>query len=138
MRMPLLALALTIPPVAAQAAPTAVGVWMSPTDHAQIDISACGPALCGKVVSSGQITADPDIKDSRNKDASLRSRKLRGLTILKDFTGGPKVWKGGTVYDPKSGKVYSGSLTLLSADALKLTGCVVAPFCQSETWTRAH
>lgn len=139
MRSPLLALAaLTMLPTAVLAAPSAMGLWQTPVDHAQIEVAPCGAALCGKIASSDQITADPGVKDSRNKNAALRDRTLKGLTIVTGFTGGPTEWKGGKVYDPKTGNTYSGSIKLLAADSLKLTGCIVAPLCQSQTWKRAR
>lgn len=49
--------------------------------------------------------------DGKNPDESLRSRKVLGLTILKDFIFDNEIWTKGTIYDPKSGKTYSCKIT---------------------------
>ncbi len=132
------AAALIAAPLAAHAEEPVMGVWAAPVDDARVEIVACGPKLCGKVLSSGQIKSRPDIRDAYNHDQSLRDRPLKGLVIMNGFTGGPTEWKGGTVYDPKTGSTYSGSIKLIAADQLKLTGCIVYPLCQSQTWKRVH
>ncbi len=120
----------------AQAEPGAVGEWSTHHANGVVRIGECGDALCGKVVASDQIKADPDAKDERNADKSLRGRPLKGLTIFSGVKGGPSEWTGGSIYNPEDGKTYHGSIKLIDADTLKLTGCVFAPLCQSQTWTR--
>lgn len=41
----------------------------------------------------------------------------------------------GSVTDPRDDRTYSGRATL-SGDTLKLTGCALKIFCQTETWSR--
>ena len=112
------------------------GVWQTPTNGGQVEISRCGNSLCGKLVTSNHIKTDPAIKDTKNKDASLRGRPLKNMQMLYDFTGGPEKWTGGKVYNAADGGTYSGTITLLSANELKLKGCIVAPLCKTEKWTR--
>lgn len=123
---------LTAPALAAD--PT--GLWQTPVHGGQVEISKCGTNLCGRIVASNNLNADPDLKDVNNSNASLRSRRIKGLAILTGFTGGPEQWTGGTVYNTEDGKTYSGSITLVGDNTLKLTGCVVAPLCKTQTWTR--
>jgi uncharacterized protein (DUF2147 family) len=120
----------------ASAGPGAVGEWNTHHAGGVIRIGECGDALCGKVVTSDPIKADPNLKDVRNADAGLRGRLLKGLTIFYGVKGGPTEWKGGSLYNPEDGKTYHGSITLVDSDTLKLTGCVFGPFCQTQTWTR--
>ena len=120
----------------ALAASPAEGLWQTETNGGQVQIYECGPALCGKLVTSNGIKADPNMKDTKNKDASLRNRPLKDLVLLQGFTGGPSEWKGGSVYKADDGKIYKGSMKLVGANQLKLTGCIVAPLCKTQTWTR--
>jgi uncharacterized protein (DUF2147 family) len=129
------ALALLAAP--AYAASPAEGLWRTPAYNGEVLITACDQgALCGKVVTSDRIKADPALVDSNNKDATLRTRPLKDLPILKGFIGGPTEWKGGQVYNPEDGGTYKGTIKLLDPDTLKLTGCIIWPACKSETWKR--
>ena len=97
----------------------------------------CGKALCGRVVDGSRLRANPDLRDVRNSDAKLRQRKLKGLVVLNGFTGGPREWKGGPVYDPETGDgAPRGQLKLLANGKLELKGCV-AFFCRTKVWSRA-
>ena len=62
---------------------------------------------------------------------------MKGLPLFEDLTGGPKVWRG-KVYNPVDGGIYSGSVTLTSADTLKLTGCIIWPLCKTQVWNRVR
>jgi len=112
------------------------GLWATPGNGGQVEIARCGNALCGKLVTSNNIKADPTLKDSKNKDESQRGRTLKNLQMLYDFTGGPTKWKGGKVYNPEDGGTYSGTIEQLSDTQLKLKGCIVAPFCKTQVWNR--
>ncbi|KQW83917.1 DUF2147 domain-containing protein [Brevundimonas sp. Root1279] len=126
--------------VAALAAPAfagdPTGLWQTPTNGGQVRISRCGQALCGVLVTSASIRANPSLTDEHNSDRALRSRPLRNLPMLRGFTGGPTEWTGGSVYNPADGRTYSGSITMQGEDTLRLRGCVVAPLCRTQTWTR--
>jgi uncharacterized protein (DUF2147 family) len=121
----------------ANAASPAAGLWLAPSHNAQIEITDCGEAICGRLVSSDGLRANPDSPDTNNKDPNLRSRPLKDLLMLEGFTGGPTEWKGGTVYNPDDGGIYKGTITLISPDNLKLTGCIVFPLCKTQVWKRA-
>jgi uncharacterized protein (DUF2147 family) len=112
------------------------GRWRTPGNGGEVEVYACGAAICGRLISSAHIARDPNALDARNENAALKTRKLKGLTFLTGFTGGPTEWKGGKVYNPEDGKTYAGSITAVGADTLKLKGCVVAPLCKTQTWTR--
>ncbi len=116
----------------------AEGLWNSPTDHGVIQIYDCGPALCGKVTNGDDIRANPDIRDTKNKDAAQQSRRMKGAVIMTGFHGGPSEWTGGQVYDPQSGNTYHGTVTLVDANTLHLKGCLIGPLCRTQTWTRSH
>ncbi|MFG1344441.1 DUF2147 domain-containing protein [Xanthobacter autotrophicus DSM 431] len=130
---PVLAASLLATPALA-AEPT--GLWQTPTRSGQVEIFKCGASLCGRLLSSEGLKADPNLKDVNNSNAGLRARALKGLTILTGFSGGPKEWSGGSIYNAEDGKTYSGTITLDGDDTLKLRGCVVVPLCKTQVWTR--
>ena len=117
-----------------------IGVWStgSGADAGRVEIAPCGTALCGRVIDAARLGVDPDQRDVRNHDLALRARPIRGLTVLKDFTGGPPVWSGGEAYDPKTGDDSKNvQLRLTSPDRLAIKGCV-AIFCRTEVWTKVR
>jgi uncharacterized protein (DUF2147 family) len=101
-------------------------------------VFACGGRLCARILTSDEIRADPTLRDTQNKDPALRNRPLKGLVIMTGFAGGPPRWTGGTLYRPSNGGLYKGSIEMPDANTLKLKGCIVAPICASQTWTRAR
>lgn len=127
-----LAVALASPALAAD--PT--GLWQTPTNGGQVRIVRCGQALCGTLVTSDHIRRDANARDEHNRDERQRSRTLRNLPMLTGFTGGPTEWRNGSVYNPADGRTYRGTITLQGDNALRLRGCVVAPLCKTQTWTR--
>lgn len=137
MRTLLLAAALSIAAVPAFAADV-TGSWATPTKNGIVEINKCGNSVCGRLVSSDGIKADPALKDVNNSNASLRSRPLKGLQILQGFSGGPAEWTGGEIYNADDGKTYSATLTLDGDNTLKVRGCVIVPFCKTQTWTRSR
>jgi uncharacterized protein (DUF2147 family) len=59
--------------------------------------------------------------------------------VLKDFEfDGKKEWKGGTIYDPESGKTYKAYFYLENKNTLKLRGYVgVSALGRTQTWTKS-
>jgi uncharacterized protein (DUF2147 family) len=114
------------------------GLWSTGSEGGRVEIYRCGTALCGKVVDAARLRGNPDLRDVRNSNAKMRTRRIMGLVVLRDFTGGPAEWKGGPVYDPETGDgAARGYLKLLANGKLELTGCV-AVFCRTKTWTRVR
>jgi uncharacterized protein (DUF2147 family) len=114
------------------------GLWQTPTNGGQVRIARCGQALCGTLVNSDHIRADANARDEHNRDAALRGRTLRNLPMLTGFTGGPTEWRNGSVYNPADGRTYRGTITMTNDNSLNLRGCVVAPLCKTQTWTRVQ
>jgi uncharacterized protein (DUF2147 family) len=112
------------------------GVWATPVDKSRVRIEACGADLCGYVVTSTRLVAEPDQRDVRNPDPSLRGRAVRNLKIFEVRRATPLDWRG-SIYDPKSGHSYSVTLRLEGSDRLKLTGCLIAFLCETQSWDRA-
>ncbi|MDB5736476.1 MAG: hypothetical protein JWO65_144 [Sphingomonas bacterium] len=128
--------------VAMLAAPTPAadiaGHWKTETRNGIVDIQHCGSSICGTLVTSDGLKADPGLKDKNNKDASLRGRSLKGITMLSGFTKDGDAWSNGQVYNAEDGGTYKGKLTPTDADHLSVRGCIVWPLCKTQTWTRVR
>ena len=122
--------------VTAQGQSTGVlGNWTNPTGST-IHIYTCGSKICAKLVAIRKDT--PTRVDAKDPNPALRGRSLCGLQIGEDFEPrGADRAQGGRLYDPESGKTYTGSMTR-QGDKLKLRGYVGLPiFGRTETWSHA-
>jgi uncharacterized protein (DUF2147 family) len=124
-----------------------LGVWNNEEKDGKIEIFKCSGKYCGKIIwakepnyPAGSTEGTPGTPrlDHHNPDTAKRSRPILGLQIVNDFIfAGEDVWKGGTVYDPKSGNTYRGKMTLVSPNELDLRGFIGIPlFGRTTTWTR--
>ncbi len=111
------------------------GYWTEP-GGSTIHVERCGNAVCAVVAGVGK--AAPSNHDEQNPNTALRSRPLCGLHIGSDFhLESPGKLEGGSLYDPKNGKTYKGSIEV-QGQTLKLHGYIgVKLFGRSETWSRA-
>ena len=120
---------------AAQAADV-TGLWATDSDNGRVQIYRCGKAICGKLIDADQIRANPEQTDGYNKNKAQRSRKVKGLVLFSGYKGGPTEWKGGSIYDPKSGDTgRTGKILLKSDNALEVKGCL-GPICRTKHWKR--
>lgn len=96
------------------------GNWTRPSTGTQVNFYNCGGKLCGKIIA---------VKDQARKNTI-------GTVIMKGAAkSGDNTWKG-DLLDVESGKTYSGVVTLESANALNLKGCVAMVLCKGETWVK--
>ncbi len=123
-------------------AATPLGLWYAEGGAAQVEISRCGDALCGRIVwlRSPLDETGCALRDRSNGTVSLRDRPLLGLDILQGLkpadTAG-QVWTGGTIYDPTSGKTYTCTLHLAGDNHLQLRGYIGIPLLgRTATWIR--
>ncbi|URD61559.1 DUF2147 domain-containing protein [Sphingomonas sp. KRR8] len=112
-----------------------LGLWKTETRNGVVEISRCGASVCGRLVTSDGLKANPNLKDVNNSDASLRGRPLKGLLILGGFKSEGLVWNGGKIYNADDGKTYTARLTP-AGNQLKVRGCIFVPLCKTQTWTR--
>ncbi|TPG54123.1 DUF2147 domain-containing protein [Sphingomonas glacialis] len=120
-------------------ADTVIGRWKTETHNAIVEISHCGASICGKIVTSDALRSNPALKDSNNSDVKLRMRPVQGMLMLSGFSPDKDgVWANGQVYNAQDGRTYSGRITPLGNDQLKLRGCVFFPLCKTQTWTRVR
>lgn len=126
------------------------GVWLT-NDATELTIAACPDGFCGyisKIVVPERLkeqygtelaSIDPaSFTDVNNKDPNLKNRPIQGLQILTlRPTNNPNYYEG-DIYNPEDGNVYAGSVEVLSAEAIKLKGCVLYVLCQEQEWVRVE
>ena len=114
---------------------TVNGDWITP-GKAVVRIAPCGADTCLTLIK-----LDPTIpatRDINNPDASLHQRPLCGLRIGFGFHApAPSAASGGKLYDPQSGRTYSGKM-VSEGDVLRLRGYYLIPlFGRTEIWHRS-
>jgi len=120
-------------------AQSADGIWLTQAGDARVKISKCGGGICGNVVwlrePHDTATGQP-ATDSKNPNPALARRPMIGLPLFSGMQpSGPNKWSG-QIYNADDGSTYASSVTVISADSLRVEGCVGA-LCGGETWTRA-
>lgn len=117
---------------------SANGLWLTQKGDARIQISSCGPGLCGKVVwlkdAIDPQTGKP-MTDNKNPNPSLASRPMVGVQLFIGMNpNGPGSWAG-RIYNADDGGVYESKVRLLGPGSLQVEGCLGA-ICGGETWTK--
>ena len=112
------------------------GYWL--TSGSIVKIETCNNSICGEIATVfTEEGVDPEsILDENNKDKSKRERPIVGINILSDFSiekSDQKIFKGGKIYDPRSGNTYKSNLYLNDDGTLKVEGCL-AFICDGEEW----
>lgn len=102
-------------------------------------ISKCGGGICGVIVwlrAPTDTATGQRATDSKNPNPALARRPMIGLPLFSGMQpSGPNKWSG-QIYNADDGSTYASSVTVTSAEALRVEGCVGA-LCGGETWTRA-
>ncbi|MBN1158836.1 MAG: DUF2147 domain-containing protein [Bacteroidales bacterium] len=119
-----------------------VGIWVPAKGTSQVRIyKADNGKYYGRVEWKKE---DKDELDVNNPDERLRSNKILGSVILKDFVynSNKQQWEDGTVYDPDNGKTYDCYIWFDGNSNTKLTlkGYVLGMkfIGRSEEWTREY
>jgi uncharacterized protein (DUF2147 family) len=117
------------------------GMWLVRDGSAKVKIVNCGGAMCGTIAWIKD-PIDPDTGkpwlDKHNANAAQKNRPLVGVMVARNMKrddSGNK-WSG-QVYSVDHGRSVNGSLTLVSANRLKIEGCMLM-ICESEIWTRSE
>ena len=87
-----------------------------------------------------------DIKDVKRKNAVCdlcedenKNKPILGLNILTGLTKDDNEWSGGTILDPRNGKVYKCYIKLVEPNKLKIRGYIgVSLFGKTAYWERAE
>jgi len=114
-----------------------VGTWRTGDDDSQVRIAPCGKYVCGYPITPTPTAAEPERHDIHNPDPALRGRPMRLVQIFKLAPVSEGSWRG-WIYSPRNGKMYHARLEMQGPEKMKLTGCLVGPLCESQTWVRAE
>ena len=136
MRRLLTSLCLIASATPAMAAIPVSGRWYTEEKDSIVQISACGPVVCGrvaKVLKSPPQGGRP--LDVNNPNPALRSRPIEGIVLLSDFRDAGDEWEG-QIYDPRAGKTYRSFLQRQPDGSLRVKGCL-GPFCRAVKFTPA-
>ncbi|MDR7132456.1 uncharacterized protein (DUF2147 family) [Algoriphagus sp. 4150] len=111
-----------------------IGTYNTEGNKGKVDITKNGDKYNGTLIW----TKESGALDKNNPDEKERKNKVVGKVILKDFVyTGSGTWEKGTVYDPESGKTYSGKLTLTKDGDLNMRGFVgFSAFGRTTVWKR--
>jgi uncharacterized protein (DUF2147 family) len=110
-----------------------IGEWLVASKSAHIRIVDCEGLLWGVV----SWEAKPGV-DSKNPDPAKRGRPILGMPVLIGMkAGAPNSWDG-ALYNSQNGKTYTGGITLLAPDRVRVRGCVLAILCGGQSWTRVN
>jgi uncharacterized protein (DUF2147 family) len=127
---------------AAQPGASPEGRWLTQRKHGIVEVYRCGGdgTLCGRLVWFQIEPGSPNMEglDRHNPDPAKRNRSLCGVVFMTGFKpAGPDAWEDGTLYDPETGKTYSGTFTVQPDGRLRLRGYIGVPMLGENTfWTR--
>jgi uncharacterized protein (DUF2147 family) len=115
-----------------------LGQWANSTGEAHIEISKRGSKYYGKIAWLKEPSENGRPKtDLKNPNSSLRTKPILGLELLKNFIFDDGKWVDGSIYDPKSGKTYSCTMTLKENGQLSMRGYIgISLVGRSEIWKR--
>jgi uncharacterized protein (DUF2147 family) len=118
------------------------GTWLVENEEARVEIAPCGEKLCGTIVWMRYPQTEDGVvkRDIHNPDRSLRERTVVGLRILTGLPGNPDdegVYRGGSIYDPKTGRTYRCWMSQESDDVLRIRGFFgISLLGRTTRWTR--
>ena len=120
-----------------------LGRWMTEGGKSHVQISQCGPHLCGRIVwlrEPNGADGQPKV-DFRNPDQAKRSQRIVGLTMMWNMAKGsdPGEWEDGRLYNPEDGETYKATLILRPDGKLRVRGYVgISLLGKSQFWERAR
>ena len=129
-------------PVVSQTKDAILGKWLNASGEGQILVYKTGDTYAGKLIWLKEVNnRDGQLKrDEKNPKSALKNRPLLGIELLQNFVYlKDGVWEEGSIYDPKTGKTYSCTISMISSDKLSVRGYVgISLLGRTETWQRAY
>lgn len=105
------------------------GRWTNPKRTVVIDMSPCGTAWCGRVVSASE-KARADARNGGTPD-------LVGKNLLSGFKPNGKGGWTGRVFLPKQNMSATGTIRAEGRNTLLVKGCALMGLvCKEQRWTR--
>lgn len=105
----------------------ALGVWERTNRGWLVEFKPCddnAELLCGEVISG-------EGEDRGTGGPVVGVQMLYDLERVSDDR-----WRG-RMYNPGDGGTYRGTVTVLSENEIRMSGCMMRVMCRSETWPRA-
>ena len=118
-----------------------IATWLNEEGTAKVRIfKAKNKKYYGKIVWLKEPNRNGKPKmDDENPDKAKRKKPIMGMQILRGFSydAGDKDWSGGTIYDPKTGKTYSCTITKKGDKAIKVRGYIgISLIGKTTVWTK--
>jgi uncharacterized protein (DUF2147 family) len=119
---------------------SAIGIWKN--EDATFEIFEAQGKLSGKIIAlkEPQTPEGKEKLDIHNPDPTKRERPIVGLVFMSGFSRKSDArWEDGTVYDPKTGNTYSGSMELQGPETIKVRGFIgISLIGRTDVWTRVR
>ena len=101
------------------------GLWITEDDEtgkkkSEVLIYKEGNTVYGKIINL--LLPEDKGKICLNCKGENKNKPIEGLLILKDLILEEDTWEGGTILDPKSGKIYDCYISLEDDNTLKVRG----------------
>ncbi|MBA2649696.1 MAG: DUF2147 domain-containing protein [Legionella sp.] len=127
-------------PIIALASSSPIGTWTTIDDktgekRAVVRIKQSGSIISGKIIKVYPQSGDTGI--CNHCPEPFKDKKIEGLNFLRGLSDqGQGVWGGGTILDPKTGKIYRAKITV-EGNKLYVRGYVgVSALGRTQTWVR--
>jgi uncharacterized protein (DUF2147 family) len=117
-----------------------LGKWTTIDDETNIEKSVVeiyesGGKIYGKVIEIKE--AEHRNRKCTNCTGSDKDKPILGLMIIKKLSKDNDIYNGGTITDPKNGKIYRCKIYLEGNDKLIVRGYIgISLFGRSQTWIR--
>jgi uncharacterized protein (DUF2147 family) len=113
-----------------------LGQWQTVDDktgktNATVELYEQDGKVYGKIAQLFQETGKPEPVCTKCID-ERKDQKVRGMVIIKDLDKKGNEWSGGTILDPKEGKIYKCKIWL-EEGKLKVRG-YIGFFFRTQTW----
>lgn len=133
-------LAVSFIPMRLAAGVSPVGTWTTIDDktgekRAVVRIEQSGKKLNGTIVRVYPQAGDTGF--CHNCPGQFKGQKVQGLQFLRELSDdGHGVWSGGTILDPKTGKIYRAKITV-AGNKLYVRGYIgISAIGRTQTWIR--
>ena len=115
-------------------APAQLGRWVTESGNLEVDIAACGEALCGTVV---RVLANRSMQAPGQEMEAADQRPALGMQILTGLRAADDGTLDGEIYNRENAKTYRVNLTPAEPEQLLVHAYVGIPlFGKTQVWRR--
>lgn len=117
-----------------QESPPQIGRWITDSGNLEVDIAACGDALCGTVT---RVLANRSMSAPGQEMQAVDQRPALGMKILTGLRVSGGAALTGEIYNRESGKTYSVRLTMEGPQQMLVRAYFGTPlFGKTQLWHR--